>query len=207
VERFSRPVFVLSDAAAEAQGTPGLLSGSGRSIPAFHLLEALESMPALFTKFGGHRQAAGLTLAVGKLEEFRVRFAEFAALRLTTEDFRPVYEVDAAANFRELSDVCIQQIQELGPFGFGNPHPTFVARQVIVAGPKRVLREGKHYSVPLRSEGRLLWCKAWNFGHCAELLEQGAALDILFQVEDDPFSRKRGYDPWCVTLKDVRTAQ
>jgi single-stranded-DNA-specific exonuclease len=207
VDRFNRPVFVLSDAAAEAQGTPGLLSGSGRSIPAFHLLEALESMPALFTKFGGHRQAAGLTLATENLEEFRTRFADFAALRLSEDDFCPVHKVDAEAHFADLTDACIQEIQALGPFGFGNSNPTFVARQVTVAGPTRVLREGKHFSVPLRSEGRLLWCKAWNFGHRAGLLQQGASLDILFQVEDDSISRKRGYDPWCVSLKDVRAAR
>ena len=73
VERFCRPVFVLSDAAED-----GLLSGSGRSIPSFHLLEALETMPDLFRKFGGHRQAAGLTIARESVTEFRRRFDAYA---------------------------------------------------------------------------------------------------------------------------------
>ena len=64
VERFHRPVFVLGI-------ENGLAQGSGRSIPIFHLLEALESMPDLFSKFGGHRQAAGVTMGADKVEEFR----------------------------------------------------------------------------------------------------------------------------------------
>ena len=74
VERFHRPAFVLGI-------ENGVVQGSGRSIAVFHLLEALESMPDLFTKFGGHRQAAGLTFPVDRLEEFRERFRAYAALR------------------------------------------------------------------------------------------------------------------------------
>ena len=80
VERFHRPVFVLGIENGAAQG-------SGRSIPAFHLLEALEPMPDLFSKFGGHRQAAGLTIAADRVEEFRTRFRAHAATKLTARRF------------------------------------------------------------------------------------------------------------------------
>jgi len=73
-----------------------------------------------------------------------------------------------------------------------------------VAAPPKALKDGKHFNVPLRHNGRLLFAKAWNFEDRIALLEPGAKLDVLFQVEDDPFSRKRGYGSWCVTLKDVR---
>jgi single-stranded-DNA-specific exonuclease len=204
VERFSRPVFVLAEATAQGHGEGPHLSGSGRSIPAFHLLEALESMPHLFTKFGGHRQAAGLTLAAGNLDEFRASFAEFAATKLSLEDLRPEYTVDAEAGFSELTEAGVSQVLGLGPFGFGNPAPVLMATAVEVAGPARALKEGKHYSVPLRDGGRTLFCKAWNFGDRAELFTPGTKLDILFQIEDDPHSRKRGYGSWCLSLKDVR---
>jgi single-stranded-DNA-specific exonuclease len=205
VERFSRPVFVLSEAPPSAQGEDGFLSGSGRSIPAFHLLEALEAMPDLFTKFGGHRQAAGLTLPATSLAAFRQRFSEFAGTRLRLEDLRPEYFVDAAASFRELTDKAIQQLLALGPFGFGNPAPILLASGAEVAGPPKVLKEGKHFTVPLRHAGRLLICKAWNFGDRAELFIPGTRLDVLYQIEDDPMSRKRGYGSWCISLKDIRT--
>jgi single-stranded-DNA-specific exonuclease len=199
VERFSRPVFVLSQAAED-----GRFSGSGRSIPAFHLLEALESMRELFTKFGGHRQAAGLTLRAVDIETFRQRFHTHAAGRLTADDLRPLYRIDAEASFAVLSERCISELQLLGPFGFGNPTPIFHCAGAEVAGPPKVLKEGKHFTVPLRHNGKLLFAKAWNFEDRAALLEPGTKLDVLFQVEDDPFSRKRGYGSWCVTLKDAR---
>jgi single-stranded-DNA-specific exonuclease len=204
VERFCRPVFVLSEAIESVGAEEGCLSGSGRSIPAFHLLEALESMPHLFERFGGHRQAAGLTLHPGQLEEFRRRFNQFAAATLKADDFRPEYVVDAEADFSELTDGCVRDVLTLGPFGFGNPAPIFYTSQVEVAGPFKAFKGGKHLSVPLRQQRRTLFCKAWNFGDRAALFEPGAKLDVLFQLEDDPSSRKRGYGSWCVSLKDAR---
>jgi single-stranded-DNA-specific exonuclease len=206
VERFSRPVFVLSDANQQNDGSEPHFAGSGRSIPAFHLLEALESMPELFTKFGGHRQAAGLTLPAVSVDEFRQRFNTFARSRLTPNDLCPQYTVDAEAHFSELTELCIRQVLTLGPFGFGNPAPIFICRGAEVAGPLKVLKEDKHFSIPLRHNGRLLFCKAWNFGDRAAMFEAGAKLDVLFQIEDDPMSRKRGYGSWCVSLKDARLA-
>jgi single-stranded-DNA-specific exonuclease len=204
VERFYRPVFVLSEAAALDETGSQQLAGSGRSIPAFHLLEALESMRDLFTKFGGHRQAAGLTLRSSDLERFRGRFHDFAAGKLTGDDLRPLHTVDAEASFAELSEGCVQQILSLGPFGFGNPAPTFYCGEAEVAGPPKVITEGKHFNIPLRHDGRLLYVKAWNYGERLDLLQAGRKLDVLFQVEDDPLSRKRGYGSWCLSLKDVR---
>lgn len=204
VERFSRPVFVLSEATAESEA--GYLSGSGRSIPAFHLLSALESMPELFTRFGGHKQAAGLTLAAGRLPDFQTRLAAFASERLTQDDLRPEYTVDGQASFDELTESTVAQLLALGPFGFGNPSPIFLACSVEVAGPLRPIKDGKHCSVALRHAGRMLFCKAWNFAHRMHLLQPGACLDILFQIEDDPGSRKRGYAAWSICLKDVRPA-
>lgn len=79
--------------------------------------------------------------------------------------------------------------------------------QAEVAGPAKALKEGKHYSVPLRHRGRLLFCKAWNFGDRVALFQQGNVIDVLYQVEDDPYSRSRGEGFWCLTLKDARPAK
>ncbi len=206
VEKLCRPVFVLSNSASTDESQGPCLSGSGRSIPAFHLLQALESMPELFVKFGGHRQAAGLTIPCEKLREFQDRFHEWAASLLTADDMRPLYVADAEASFADLNDESASQIQLLGPFGFGNQAPIFFVRQAEVAGPSRVIREDKHFKVPLRHGGRVLYCKAWNFGGRQHLLQPGQKLDLLLQIEDDDYSRKRGYSPWCAVLKDVRTA-
>src|ERR1019366_4282834 len=78
VDRLHRPVFVIG-----RNPEDGLAQGSGRSIPAFHLLEALEAMPDLFVRFGGHQHAAGVTLDAARVPEFRQRLGEYAAARLS----------------------------------------------------------------------------------------------------------------------------
>ena len=206
VERLCRPVFVLSNSSSMDPSLGPHLSGSGRSIAGFHLLAALEAMPELFAKFGGHKQAAGVTLAVSQLAAFQQRFHEHAAGVVTADDMRPVFAVDANASFADFTDDGVAQLQLMGPFGFGNTNPILHVQSAEVAGPAKVLTEGKHFSVPLRHEGRLLFCKAWSFGERAELFEPGRKLDLLVQLEDDAYSRKRGYSPWCVTLKDARAA-
>ncbi|MBV9084563.1 MAG: hypothetical protein JOZ62_17960, partial [Acidobacteriaceae bacterium] len=109
--------------------------------------------------------------------------------------------------FTELSERCVSQMLGLGPFGFGNPAPILLARGVEVAGPAKVLAERKHFNVPLRHAGRMLFCKAWNFGDRRELFSPGTKLDVLLQIEDDPGSRKRGYGSWCLSVKDARRAE
>jgi single-stranded-DNA-specific exonuclease len=204
VDRLCRPVFVLSNSSSIDESLGPHLSGSGRSIAAFHLLEALETMPELFAKFGGHRQAAGVTLPVTQLAEFQRRFDEHATRVLTRADMCPLFTADAEASFREFTDHSVQQLQRLGPFGFGNAVPMLYVPGAEVAGPSKAITEGKHFNVPLRQEGRMLFCKAWNFGERSELFEPGAKLDLLVQVEEDAYSRKRGYSPWNISLKDAR---
>ena len=207
VERFCRPVFVLSNAMSSDTAEENCLSGSGRSIPAFHLLEALETMPGLFVRWGGHRQAAGLTMKADLLDEFRTQLSQFAASKLSPDDLRPQYKVDGEGSFAELNEQCVRQVLALGPFGVGNPAPMLYAKEVEVAGPPKALKEGKHFNVPLRQDGRLLFCKAWNFGDRADLFAPGQKLDILFQLEDDAYSRSRGYGSWCAVLKDARGSE
>ncbi len=198
VERYHRPVFVLGL-------DDGVAYGSGRSIRAFHLLDALESMPALFQKFGGHRQAAGVTLLASQVDEFRVQFQAYAATRLTMADFEAEIEIDAEIGFDEITDQTIAELLNLAPFGFGNPPPTLVARAVEVPGPPEI-KNDKHLFLRLKSQGRTLRAKAWNFAERAAEFAPGAPIDVALQFEDDAYSAKRGYAPWQTIVRDVRPA-
>ncbi len=199
VERFHRPAFVLGV-------ENGMAQGSGRSIPAFHLLQALESMPELFTKFGGHKQAAGVTLPADRVEEFRERLRAYAADRLTPADFERELCIDAEISMAEINDQSVADVLRLAPFGYGNPSPVFALRNVEIPVPPDV-RQEKHLFARLRSaEGRILRVKAWNFAARASELTAGTRVDVAIEFEDDPYSAERGYAPWCSTLKDVRPA-
>jgi single-stranded-DNA-specific exonuclease len=180
----------------------GTAQGSGRSIPAFHLLDALEQMPDLFSKFGGHRQAAGLTIAAERVEEFRMRFRAHAATKLTAEDFIKTLDIDCEIDFREIDDGSVAQILSLAPFGFGNPAPLFVVRNVEVLACD--MKKEKHVFVKLK--GLRPQAKAWNFAERAAEFEPGSRIDLVFSIEDDAYSAARGYAPWQIIMKDVRPA-
>jgi single-stranded-DNA-specific exonuclease len=200
VERFHRPVFVLGRNAED-----GLAQGSGRSIPAFHLLNALESMSGLFVKFGGHMHAAGVTLDCARVEEFRERFNAYAAQCLRPEDFLPCWDVDAVLELRDIHERSVESVFALAPFGHGHELPCFAALNVEVAAAPALMKE-KHLRVPLRQNGRTVLFKAWHFADRAAELAPGARVDAIFQLEEDAYSASRGYPGWAAMLRDVRPA-
>jgi single-stranded-DNA-specific exonuclease len=197
VERFHRPVFVLGI-------ENGLAQGSGRSIPVFHLLEALESMPDLFSKFGGHRQAAGVTLDAASVEAFRDRMRAYAGERLTAADFERELAVDAEIGLEEIDDRSVADILRLAPFGYGNAAPMFAARGIEIAAPPDVKKE-KHLFLKLKVNGRMLRAKAWNFADRAAEFAPGMRVDLAVQFEDDSYSAARGYAPWQTIVRDVQS--
>jgi len=199
VERFYRPVFVLSEEDGQAQG-------SGRSIAPFHLLDALESMPDLFTRFGGHRQAAGVSLRAESVAEFRRRLNEYAGTRLTAADFQPQIAIDAVVSLRELtSGPAVEELLAMAPFGFGNPAPMLAILCAEVAGEPVILKE-KHLRVHLRHGGRSLFPKAWNFAERTADFQLSGSIDAAFSVEEDQYGADRGFANWAAVLRDVRPA-
>ena len=201
VERFHRPVFVLG-----RNPEDGLAQGSGRGIPAFHLLEALESMADIFVRFGGHEHAAGVTLEAARVDEFRRRLNARAAECLRPEDFVPRLEIDALAGVAELTEPNVAEVFALAPFGRGNPLPLFAALGVEVSGISPLGKDGKHLRVTVRGDGRVLPLKAWNFAEQAAGIPPGARVDIAFTIEEDAYSAARGYPGWAAVLRDVRPA-
>jgi single-stranded-DNA-specific exonuclease len=201
VERLHRPVFVIG-----RNPEDGLAQGSGRSIAAFHLLEAMEAMPDLFVRFGGHQYAAGVTLEAARVDEFRQRLNAYAAARLSPEDFLPRLDVDAVIELGDITDPGIQEVLALAPFGHGNPPPLVAALDVEVAGQPVVMKE-KHLRVMVRQNGRTLALKAWNFAGRAGEMPPGARVDIAFTLEEDAYSAARGYPGWAAVLRDVRAAK
>jgi single-stranded-DNA-specific exonuclease len=186
VERYHRPALVFCCENGEAHG-------SGRSITPFHLLEALESCPELFTRFGGHSHAVGCGLPVDRIPELRARLDSYARQRLTPADFVPVMEYDAEVALDELKDDFWLALQRLEPFGSGNPVPVFVARNARLIQPPRVLKD-KHLKLrvisgdPNANGGRFqrahdaMWWRVAE--HAAQhSLVAGDILDLAFSVD------------------------
>jgi single-stranded-DNA-specific exonuclease len=186
VERYRRPTLIFSCEEGEAYG-------SGRSIEAFHLLQALESYSELFTRFGGHAHAVGCSLPVEKIPELRSRLDAFARERLTPQDFIPILHYDAEISLDEVKHDFWLLLQKLEPFGSGNPVPVFVARNAQLVQPARVLKE-KHLKLRVvandrNSNGnkfqRGFDALGWRMAERAaqESLLLGSVLDLAFTVD------------------------
>jgi len=203
VELFHRPAIVLG-----RDENTGLAQGSGRSIPGFHLLDSLGGMSDLFIRFGGHRQAVGVTLDESRVEELRQRFNAHAATVLSEEDLAPERACDAAMSFDELSDTSAEEVLHLAPFGLGNRPPLFMVRGVEIRQTAETFgKEREHIRARLYQRDKCVFAKAWRFAARAAELQRGARVDVALSIDADPFSAKRGYAPWSATIRDVRPAE
>jgi single-stranded-DNA-specific exonuclease len=146
LERYNRPTIVISREGEEA-------FGSGRSIRAFHLLEAIESCSDLFSRYGGHAHACGFAMPAANVPQLRAKLDEFARARLTLADFDPLLDLDAELELEKITPTLFQALRMLEPYGVGNPEPVFSALGVQLTAPPRILKE-KHVKLKLRTGER-----------------------------------------------------
>jgi single-stranded-DNA-specific exonuclease len=184
VDAFHRPAIVLSIDGDVAHG-------SCRSIPSFNMLGALESCGELMIKFGGHKQAAGLTIETGRIRELRARVNDHADGRLEPDDLRPRLWIDGALGFKSINEQIAAELLSLAPFGAGNPNPVFRASRVeIVDGPRRI--KERHLKMAFRQDGRVMRGIAWRASERETFVtEHRAAIDLAFSLEQDTWNGER----------------
>jgi single-stranded-DNA-specific exonuclease len=193
-ETYHKPVLVLSI-------EDGLAHGSGRSIAAFDLLAALESCADAFLKFGGHRQAAGVTMEAGRIDELRRRLCAYANDRLAPSDLVPRLRIDAPLGLREISSAVIDGLGRLGPFGAANPKPIFRASPVELMEAPRRLKE-RHLALLVRQQGRAFRAMAWRAADRAEYFtEHRASLELAYSLDQGEYRGERTTE---LTVADAR---
>jgi len=184
VDAFHRPAIVLSVEGNAAHG-------SCRSIPCFDMLAALESCADVMTRFGGHRQAAGLMMDASRIRELRARINEYADAHLQPDDLRPRLWIDGALGFRGITAQVASELAALAPFGAGNPSPLFRTSRVEVIDGPRLLKE-RHLKMALRQEGRVMRGVAWRAAEREQFVaEHRAAIDLAYSLEQDTWNGER----------------
>ena len=186
-ERYHKPTLILTHSEEGAKG-------SGRSIEAYHMFQGLVEVQDLLTKFGGHPMAAGFSLPLENVDEFRRRLNENA--KLTPEDFIPKVWIDIALPFEYVDEALIEELERLEPFGQGNEKPQFAQKNLLVRSA-RVM--GKNRNVV-----KLMLVN-----------ERGAALDAVVFTDGDLFLEEMGnsrrmdvvYYPTVNEYKGRRTVQ
>ena len=177
-QHFYRPCFVL-----KIEGDTA--TGSGRSIDRYHLHKGLESLSGMLLRYGGHSQAAGLTLKAENLDLFQAALAGEVGKTLGQPDLVPSLTIDTELPLDELDEGFIAQVEQLAPFGRGNQEPLFGASRVGPTGIKRVGKDGAHLKLNLR-QGRRTWpAIAFNQGRLAPSL--GGKVRIAYRPVLDSF--------------------
>jgi single-stranded-DNA-specific exonuclease len=205
VDRTGRPALVLTHADGDAHG-------SGRSIPGFHLLDAITAANAgapgldsetwvepppispepLFHRFGGHAHAVGFSLPSDRLPMLRTRIDAYAAVHLNSSILIPQLEYDAELALGEITPELFAWITRLAPFGNGNPEPLFFTRNALLAAPVRIVKE-RHICLSLhRANTSPISALGWSRGtvdwpaRCTTLdLMQGTPIDLLYRIREN----------------------
>ena len=195
-ESYYRPAIVAAKGEEETRG-------SCRSIPEFHITDALDQCADLLVRHGGHAAAAGFTVRNENIPELVSRLKAIAEEKLSKEDLRPTVTADAEVSLTDMRpDLHEKCLRYLEPTGYGNRDAAFVARKVKVKNSRTVGADGKHIKISLEDEG--------GFTHDAIGFRLGewqkhlpARVDILFTYEINEYNGKVGYQ---LNLKDIRNS-
>jgi single-stranded-DNA-specific exonuclease len=196
VEEFGRPAVLIA-----LSGDQG--KGSGRSIPKFDLHGALGKAKDLLLRYGGHRVAAGVTIARDKVPEFAARFNEIAHSVLTPADLVPEIRVDLEVSIDGMDGKLESLFRHFEPFGIGNPTPVLLARNVVIARPPRAVgKDG--LKLVLDTGTGSLDAIGWGLAGRAAEFQPGTKVDVAFRLERDDY---RGETYLQARVADIRVSE
>ncbi|HEY5648664.1 MAG TPA: single-stranded-DNA-specific exonuclease RecJ [Nitrospiria bacterium] len=199
-ERFHRPAILL------AIGSDGVARGSARSIPGFHLYEAVSRCRDVLLRFGGHRAAAGLALRSDRLTEFREKFTQAVSEVIEPDGFIPRQRIDAEVVWNDLSRGLVSGLEDLQPFGMGNPEPAFLVRGGRPISPRIVGKNHLKFSIR-RADGKtgnFIDVIGFRMGERLKDLSNGNPQDLVFVPEINIW---QGRERLQLRLKDFRLSE
>lgn len=194
VDRFAKPCILLVPDGEEAKG-------SGRSFGDFSLYEALESCADCLSRYGGHKLAAGLSLPVGRIDEFRERINDYARKTHPTMPL-PALRIDAAADFGELTLENVLALEELGPYGHENPKPNFLLQGVQVEGVYPI-SDDRHVRLKLKKGGSTLFAVYFRVSSQEFKYAPGDRVDVVVTLD---LYQYLGEQNISIKVKDIHPA-
>ena len=180
LDEFYRPAVVV---AIEGE----LSKGSARSIPEFHITQALDAMGDLLVRHGGHSAAAGFTVATDALPELESRLTALAREQLDGQTLVPTLQVEAEVPLHELSESVYKDLRRLEPFGYGNPEPVLVSRSARVMDARAVGADGRHLKLRLTGDHGRIW-DAIAFRQGAWINRLPRWIDVAYVLEENEWN-------------------
>ena len=173
VEKYSRPVVLLSE-------SEKILDGSCRSISGFNIVEALKNVERYLLGFGGHAGAAGLHLKKSNFSKFSLGLTKFANKMISNEDLLPKINIDLELPKEKIGIRLFQDLEKLEPFGLGNPQPILITRNIRLISYRFVGRENKHLQLQFGDGIRKIKGVIFNHEIETEILKAGDFYDIVY---------------------------
>lgn len=180
-ETYYRPTIVLT------AGDDDIISGSARSVSDFDIYTAIDSCRDLLTNFGGHKFAAGLSMHIADLPEFKRRFEEYVASHITPDQQKPTLDVEAEVELSDMNWKMYKILQCLEPFGPGNERPLFLCRNLINNRNTRAVSDGRHLHLDLTDRVVAMDGIAFGQGDKATHLQNGKSIDVCFYLEENTY--------------------
>ena len=194
-ETHYRPSVVAAKGAEETRG-------SCRSIPEFHITDALDQCADLLVRYGGHAAAAGFTVRNEKLSEFVNRLKSLAETQLKGQELRPTLTADMEVPLSQLNFDLLDHLAEFEPTGYGNPGAVFVSRNVKVKSSRTVGSEGRHLKIIFEDErGAAYDAIGFRMGNLQPDLAR--RLDAIYAFESNEYN---GRTTLQLNLKDIKPA-
>jgi len=194
VERYHLPTVMISVVNGEGKG-------SARSIPGFHLCEALKECEHLLIRYGGHKYAAGLSIKPNNVERFREKFVEVSNRILSDEDIVPKLHIDLEIELSYIDDSFMHTLEQFAPFGPQNMRPVFLTRNCEVTAQPYVVGNN-HLKMRVRKGEAEFDVIGFGFGDMARVISsRGCLVDIVYVVEYNTYNnvtRKQ------IRVKDIR---
>lgn len=177
IETYYRPTIILTRSGEYA-------AGSARSVSGFNLYEAVHACRQYLLGYGGHFAAAGMTLAIDQIENFKRAFEEEVANSITPELLIPEIVINAEIQFADITEKFYHIIKQMEPFGPDNMKPVFIARNVKDAGYSKVVKD-LHLRVVVKQGDKILSGIGFNLGEKIKLLENNQLVDMVFTIDEN----------------------
>ena len=182
-ETYYRPTIVLT------AGEDGIISGSARSVGGFDIYTAIDSCSDLLTNFGGHKYAAGLSMHINDLPEFKQRFEAYVAAHIQPNQLQPTLDIEAELQLEDITRSFYNVLRHLEPFGPGNPRPVFVTRRLINnRDTKAVGKSSEHLRLDITDRTAAITGIAFGRADMAEYIQNGNAVDICYELNENTFN-------------------
>ncbi|MGL5797382.1 MAG: single-stranded-DNA-specific exonuclease RecJ, partial [Cetobacterium sp.] len=200
LDRYYKPSIIM-----EIKPKEGIATASCRSIEAFNMIEALNSMKELFLKYGGHAGAAGFSIPIENIDEFSERINRYAEEILSNEDTKKPVKIDCELSMIKISFDLMDKLSQLEPYGFGNASPLFSIKNCKYSNFRAIGKEKNHLMMNLIKDGvEIKNCVWFNSEDMENSILNNEELDVAFKLKMETYKDKYQYK---IFIEDIKPSK